>query len=499
MPFELYEGEQFFEAWKRVPYRFESEEAKARFWSITNKISGEVVLYNVFWRAKRLMDNPDTLDYRKLKARSKYTPDMMRPHCAAWEAGGKMGNYDLDILHKAFRMARDMWTLTEKVTPLDLEDVPFKDDTNFGAPLFASKHENARDIAIRQAKAIRRGAAPEPFAAYWRGKDPEQVRITMAEPKAMFVIGGMFFYPFMEMIKQSDTPYAGGDQRLEISGKVNKMRWDSRFILCLDYSKYDSSIPAKLISMAFSIIESNFIMTQDQKQWWNIYKKHFICGGILMPDGYVYFGRRHGNPSGTVFTSIIGSIVNTIALLYGLLENNISWSSMLVLGDDSAIGLNQPASIEKLGASIRKLGIKVGDDSEMHLSTEDAYFLGHYWTQGVPERPVEESILRLVCPERPKPWMFQPEGSVQFVEGLADRLKDYANDNNRLHALSQKLLDSYLYPSEPWTWGRRCHNTFLYTNQVMDESRRMGKNGLDRVIERDVPRSAQSHRILALY
>lgn len=495
----LYVGEKFFETWKRTQYHFQDDEAKRRFFEITNRPSGPVILYDLFWRAKRLVDDPEALDYRELKARSAYNPDMLRPHASAWEKGGHLGEYDAALLTKAFRMAREMWKLNEKVVPLELEDVPFKDDTNFGAPLFASKHPYAREVALKRAKAVLRGAAPEPFTAYSRGKDETQVRITQAEPKEMFLIGGSFFYPYMEEMKHIESPYAGGGARLEISSRVTELRWNSRWIASIDYSKYDASIPKRLIELAFNVMESNISFTRETRKRWNIYKKHFIHGGILMPDGYVYFGRAHGIPSGSILTSIIGSIINSIVLTYILLRNECNWSGFLVLGDDSLVGLNSPLKKRLIAETAAELGIKVSvDDTEVFLASEKPYFLGHYWSDGCPWRPVEDTIMRLVCPERPKAWMFADERSPEFIAGLADKLKDYVTDNLNFNELANKLLDSYLIPSQPWTWGMHNRKVWNYTNVRLDRSN-TEVNGLERVLKKDYQRTASSSRILALY
>lgn len=486
----LYNGEPFFnleDGWTRVPYKFMDDEALRRFKFITNSETGKWIDYDLFHHFKRVVPSLN-MQQSELTARSCYNPDMLRKHCAAWEAGKRGSNsmnYDSKLLHKAFLNVSKEFQLSTKVKPLALEEVPFKKDTNFGAPTFqnSSKDEFAHERAIKGAKAVMRGKCPEPFTMYHRGKNETEARITLAESKEMFLIGGRFFYPYFTSMKKSNLRYAGGMRRLNTSAKMNSIKWTCRFALSVDYSKYDSSIKQLLTSLAFKIVESNFVMTAEEAKAWNIYVKYFQMGGMLAPDGYIYYGRNHGVASGSIFTSVIGSIVNCLIIEYFRLRTGALVTDHIVLGDDCIIGLIQPVPVERFAEVASELGINVGlDDSKLLCNDELIHFLGHYWDEGMPRRAISETITRLCCPEVIKPWNREKFGSVPYLIGLFDKIKDYQNDNEWFWNIGNIIMDSFLLPDEPWNWGYNVRRDFMFTNMVLD-SKQKTKTGLSRALQ----------------
>lgn len=501
MPTDLYRGEPFFDGWKRKEYNFESEEAKSQFLLVTNSERGNWTDWDLFYRIKRLA--PELrLKKEELQGRAKYNPDMLRPHCKNWEEGqSRELAYDSQAFATANARVRARFSLREKVKPIAFTEVPWKNDTNFGAPTFSnSKHyPDAQEKAIAGAKAVKRGKKPEPFTAYSRGKNENEARIVMAEPKEMFIVGGCFFYPYFEGLKKEKSPYAGSTKRLAISARVNSLKWSSRFILSADYKKFDSTIPRVLISCAFNIIKDNFIMTKAEEALWEKYVLHFCTNGVLMPDGYIYYGREGGVPSGAIFTSIIGSICNALLIEYAVACSHALLTDYLVLGDDCLIGLNGPLQVKTFAYYLRQFGIEVSfDDSKLQLSEEDIYFLGHFWEEGVSRRDVRETILRLVCPENVKPWNRAEFGSYDYCVGLFDKIKSYQNDNVLFWELGNKIMDSFMHPDESHKWGKTYHRNFAYNNRMLD-IRQYRETGIARALGREKVLKQQSIRLLTMY
>lgn len=494
----LYNGEPFFnldEGWTRIQYKFKDDESQDRFRFITNSETGKWIDYDLFHHIKRVVPSIP-MQQSDLVSRSSYSPDMLRKHCAAWEKGKAYNdsmNYDGSLLHKAFVNVSKEFRLPSKVEPIALEEVPFKKDTNFGAPTFqnSSKDEYAQERAIKGAKSVMRGKCPEPFTMFHRGKNEEEARIVLAESKEMFLIGGRFFYPYFNAMKKVNLRYAGGLRRLSTSAKMNFIKWNCRFALSVDYSKYDSSIPQLLTSLAFKIIESNFIMNEEQAKAWEIYVKYFQQGGMLAPDGYIYYGRRHGVPSGSVFTSVIGSIVNCLIIEYFRIRTGAMITDHIVLGDDCIIGLIQPKSVTSFAEVAKELGINVGlDDSQLLRSDELIHFLGHYWDEGMPRRAITETITRLCCPEVRKPWTRAKFKSDEYLVGLFDKIKDYQNDNEWFWNIGNIIIDSFLIPDEPWNWGYLVRRDFYYTNMVLDAKQKT-KSGLARALQlEEIPQAS---------
>ena len=498
-PVELYTGDPFFkDGWRKTEYRFIDDEARIAFRNLTNRIQGAFIDYDLFHHIKRVMPSL-CLSQDILKARNAYTPDMFRPHCDVWAKQKSVElNYNDEGLTHAVARVRKKFSLASKVRPIPFDEVPWISDTNFGVPYFRNSQdiEDAQRKAIKGANAIRRGKYFSPFVILPRGKSSEEVRIVNGEGKSEFIVGASFFYPYFETLKEEGScPYAGLYKRQGVSARVNSMKWNCRFILEMDYSKFDATIPSMLIRIAFNIIKDNMDLTEKEGILFDRYVAHFCQNGFLMPDGYVYYGRKGGVPSGSVFTSLIDSIVNAILIEYLSVRLAVPVMDYLVLGDDSVVALNMPVNIDRVVDILSELNIKVSkEDTKLKLSHEPIKFLGHYFELGVARREVEESIFRLCCPERPKGWNFKKFGSTDYLCGLFDKIKDYQNDNESFYNIGNVIIDSFLEPKEPWTWGNICRRDFYYYNMRLEvlgtRASKSRKSGLERAFDYVVDNSS---------
>ena len=99
----------------------------------------------------------------------------------------------------------------------------------------------------------------------------------------------------------------------------------------MDWKGYDSTIPAFLIRDAFTILEGmldfktldilgrkHHLSDEKAERFRNLFhwlKNYFIHTKIMLPDATCY-KKHHGIPSGSLFTSLIGSIINLIVTKY---------------------------------------------------------------------------------------------------------------------------------------------------------------------------------------
>lgn len=121
--------------------------------------------------------------------------------------------------------------------------------------------------------------------------------------------------------------------------------WVSKYdgLIEADYSKFDSSVPREVVIKAFDIFKCLFgPMTLLEERIYKMLKTNFLNSYVDIGDGRL-FKKNSGIPSGSGFTSIIGSISNFIMLdeafsVIGLPEG--SWDA-IVYGDDCLIGLKQ--------------------------------------------------------------------------------------------------------------------------------------------------------------
>ncbi|KAK2579121.1 hypothetical protein KPH14_001292 [Odynerus spinipes] len=82
-------------------------------------------------------------------------------------------------------------------------------------------------------------------------------------------------------------------------------------IFMSDYSAFDSSVPAWLIRDVFQVIIKKYNLTGDDLRKFRLCINHFINIPVQNSNGR-RFKKSHGIPSGSMFTNIIGSLVNMV-------------------------------------------------------------------------------------------------------------------------------------------------------------------------------------------
>jgi hypothetical protein len=419
--------EAYFPTYRKRPWQPIDDDASDRFYQSCIRSSGPMVLRDVQHAIDLVLGIK--FEEEELVPRSVYNPDLIRSQCEAQTNGGRMEKYDPTILKAAFEKVRRMFTVP-KLKPLPLEEVPYQPDTSAGLPTMRKKAEDyPRAIQAARKLQQKEKAAPPPTVLFHRGKNPEAARYVNGYPFEMTLLEGRFFYPYQSAVIKHHTPYAGGRYDFETGVLLNEVTVKSRFIAELDYSKFDTSIPAELSSMAFRIVRESFVMDEQDRRDWERITRYFHTSPFLCPDGYIYSGRRHGVPSGSNFTQIIDSIVNAILLEYVARRQDFKLVRYFVLGDDVVMGVDRPISLEATAATLQELGIKLNlQKSKVHACTEPIHFLGHDVVNMTMRRELRETLVKLMTPERPKRDYVSKRPDVRRT-ALIQRIRDYQDDN----------------------------------------------------------------------
>lgn len=279
--------------------------------------------------------------------------------------------------------------------------------TNFGYSKLASA-QMALERGIQTVQGVK---GPEPCLAFARTQFNDKTRLVWGYPYSMTVVEGVLAKPLYDVFKGGHSPMAFAMSSCALGTKMRVASYHKRWCYSLDYSQFDSNIHKGLIYSAFEILESWFKLDQVEpvtgktvKDYFNLIRWYFVSGHIVMPDGNIYKGRRHGVPSGSYFTQIIDSIVNVIvagAISYRF-SLNIDKKYLFVLGDDVQFWSDRKMDLDKISEYVvSNFGMKLhgAEKSRIFHKRDTIHFLGRDWTNGVPDLDESEILKRMINPE----------------------------------------------------------------------------------------------------
>lgn len=356
--------------------------------------------------ADSLMDEFGFTDKQTIGPRSVFTPEKLMEAIYRYD-GVSTFNVDKAKWARARSLVRSYFSGI-KVTPLPLDEGLYgyvKPDTSSGFPLLTSKRE-AFPKALEDARLLISGRGnPYPCVSYKRTQGASsfggesKVRLVWGYPMDMILIEATVARPILDALALGQDTIASGLRRVQLATKLDHLRWypaQGSF----DWSKFDATIPTQVVSTAFDIVEG---MLTEVPEYMQLVRRYFSTCAIVDPFGRVIKGRRRGIPSGSFFTSIVGSISNLLMITYLLLDKGVKWEIM-VLGDDSVLGLSgRLNTTQMVEEAMQTFGMVLKPDKLSY--TAEVKFLGHAWIKGQPHRPVQESFQRLVYPERLSPWI----------------------------------------------------------------------------------------------
>lgn len=161
-------------------------------------------------------------------------------------------------------------------------------------------------------------------------------------------------------------------------------------IISLDYAGFDSSVPAFIIRDAFGILSDLFDLSGKEYLVWQFIVNYFVHTPLMM---YGSVRQKHrGIPSGSCFTSIIGTICNMIISYYTsyLADFTIDQHTSKWLGDDSRINILEHYSgninhiKEEFEASASHFGMCIHPEKcDCVLSTNEELELGTFLSRRI--------------------------------------------------------------------------------------------------------------------
>jgi hypothetical protein len=293
-------------------------------------------------------------------------------------------------------------------TPLDVNEVVAKVlhlDKSAGAPFFTNAGD-VLDRGIEFARRVRAGTrAFDPYVAYRRiqhGSNGPKGRLVWGSPLATTILAAAFAKAaYKGLVRRHCFSY--GYQKAEIGSFVSEFQSRLKRVYCLDFSGFDATIPAFVIGDAFEILRTHLDMSEEENDLFYRLTNDFIHARIILPDSSMYQKHR-GIPSGSPFTSMIGSISNLIILNYiwiKLTDVALDEDRVLVLGDDSIVATNSIVSLNAIATAAGDLGMEVSvSKSKVAARGDRVEFLGHEWENGRPHRPKRDVVIRLVYEEK---------------------------------------------------------------------------------------------------
>nr|CUS18591.1 RNA dependent RNA polymerase [Beauveria bassiana partitivirus 1] len=338
-------------------------------------------------------------------------------------------------MFSAIKKARQAFKLPWKREPLDWHQVGqyLRRDTSAGSTFMGSKkgdvmeeiYHEARWLGHRMKQDGRGQFNPSrmrfpPCLAGQRGgmseREDPKTRLVWIYPAEMLVVEG-FYAPRMyhDYMKDSHSPMLNGKSSQRLYTEWTCGLREGETLYGIDFSSFDTKVPAWLIRVAFDILRQNInwdtfqgeqVSKRERQKWRNVWDSmvwYFINTPILMPDGRM-FRKYRGVPSGSWFTQMIDSVVNYILVDYLAGCQEVEIRNLKVLGDDSAFRADDSFSLAVAERDSSAVGMVMHPDKcEKTLNPSEFKLLGTVYIDGHPHRESDEWWKLALYPESTVP------------------------------------------------------------------------------------------------
>nr|UDL14346.1 MAG: RNA-dependent RNA polymerase [Gammapartitivirus sp.] len=334
-------------------------------------------------------------------------------------------------MRKAIGNAKRAFKLPYKREPLDWHEVGqfLRRDTSAGSTFMGSKkgdvmeeiYHEARWLGHRMKQDGKQSFDPSrmrfpPCLAGQRGGmseiDDPKTRLVWIYPAEMLVVEG-FYAPLMyrDFMSDPNSPMLNGKSAQRLYTEWCCKLREGETLYGLDFSAFDTKVPAWLVRVAFDVLRQNInwstfqgqpVGKTDAQKWRNVWDAmvwYFVNTPILMPDGRM-FRKFRGVPSGSWWTQMIDSVVNHILIDYLAACQEVEIRNLRVLGDDSAFRSGDQFDLEAAKRDSKPTGMVIKPE-KCEKSTDPSNFklLGTKYRDGHVFREDDEWFKLALYPE----------------------------------------------------------------------------------------------------
>jgi hypothetical protein len=282
-----------------------------------------------------------------------------------------------------------------------------------GLTAYGYTKAEAFSVAMRKVPEVLNGKAPDPCLAGCRTQAGKTGRLVWMYPYVMTLIEGCLARPLINhFLSAQSSTMAFGMRSSCMGAGMRAAASHNDYYVSMDASKFDTTISAGMIKSAFAALRTWFDPRDEVgfghtvMECFDIIEDYFIHTPIVMPSTsgpLLYSGKKHGVPSGSYYTQLVDSFVNTA--MVGALDRRfhlgIRREEVWVLGDDMLFFIRKAPQIQSYANFLQtKFGMNMNaKKSKSGSVNEGIHFLGRTWYNGLPYREFEEVVQRSVAPE----------------------------------------------------------------------------------------------------